>query len=138
MSINSDVLVPKLAAEFERRLCRFQVATPEQKPEALCRLSDAVRTLAYLQVPGTRPELESAVEGVAVRITIPFGMPLREAERQIIETTLQYTGGNVAATARILQIGRSRLYERIRGYKDAAKDTAPSAREEPSGMNPRH
>lgn len=120
----------RLRAEIEEKERGFQLAAPEERPLALCRLSDAIQALAYLQVGGVPPKQYTGKEAGGA-ITIPFCTPLREVERLVIEATLEYTDGNVAATARILRIGRSRLYERIRGYRRAAKDISLAEKGQP-------
>ncbi len=43
-------------------------------------------------------------------------MSLEAMERQLIGTTLRYTGGNIRESAHLLGIDRSTLYEKIRKY----------------------
>ena len=49
-------------------------------------------------------------------IPIPVGTPLPEAERRIILDTLNRTGGNKTAAARILGIGLRTLYRKLESY----------------------
>ncbi len=44
-------------------------------------------------------------------------VPLRDVERRYIERVLRHTGGNKSQAARILQIDRSTLYEKIRLFR---------------------
>jgi len=39
---------------------------------------------------------------------------LRDAERELIEATLQHTGGNISLAAKLLGIDRSTLYSKMR------------------------
>ena len=50
-------------------------------------------------------------------ITIPVGTTLRDAEKAIIEATLQQAGGNISVAAKILGIDRSTLYKKMNKYK---------------------
>lgn len=47
---------------------------------------------------------------------VPTNLTLQEIELQVIEATLQKTGGNVKETASILGIDRSTLYDRLKKY----------------------
>lgn len=62
-------------------------------------------------------------------ITIPMGTSLRDVERRIIESTLRYTSGNIARTARMLQIDRSTLYSKMRKHQIVGW----TGQEDPSG-----
>ena len=57
---------------------------------------------------------EGSVEGKIVLIHV--GMSLRQAEELLIGATLQQTGGNVREAAKILDIDRSTLHEKIKLY----------------------
>ena len=56
-------------------------------------------------------------------ITIPIGTSLRDAEKLIIETTLRFTSGNIAHTARMLKIDRGTLYGKMRKHGIAGSGT---------------
>lgn len=58
-------------------------------------------------------------------IRIPVGTSLPDAERRVILDTLERTGGNKTAAARILGIGLRTLYRKLDAYRDA--DEAPAA-----------
>lgn len=53
---------------------------------------------------------------VPLALTIQVGMTLKEIENLLIVATLNHTGHNVAASARILGIDRGTLYSKIRKY----------------------
>ncbi len=57
---------------------------------------------------------EQRAEGGVLKI--PVGVPLREAERMLIEATLQRFGGNRQKAAEALGIGLRTLYRRLREY----------------------
>ena len=52
-------------------------------------------------------------------IRIPVGTPLPEAEKVVILDTLERTGGNKTAAARILKIGLRTLYRKLEEYEAA-------------------
>jgi DNA-binding NtrC family response regulator len=88
--------------------------------------------------PGNVRELENAIERAMVtcrtrvlseddfaflarngnghRWSPPANMSLQEMEKQLIEATVQRTGGNIKEAASILGIDRSTLYEKIKRY----------------------
>jgi two-component system response regulator HydG len=51
-------------------------------------------------------------------ILIPLGMPLEEAELEIIKQTLESVGGNKEEAARVLGLSRSSLYRRLPKLRD--------------------
>ena len=50
-------------------------------------------------------------------ITIAVGTTLRNAEKTIIEATLQRAGGNISHAAKMLGVDRSTLYGKIVKHK---------------------
>jgi DNA-binding NtrC family response regulator len=88
--------------------------------------------------PGNVRELENAIERAMVtcrtrvlseddfafmarngnghRWSPPANMSLQQMEKQLIEATVQRTGGNIKESASILGIDRSTLYEKIKRY----------------------
>jgi transcriptional regulator of acetoin/glycerol metabolism len=50
-------------------------------------------------------------------ITIPVGTKLKDAEKFIIEATLQHADGNVSLAAKILGIDRSTMYSKMERHK---------------------
>ena len=50
-------------------------------------------------------------------VTIPVGTSLRDAEKAVIEATLEQAGGNISVAAKVLGIDRSTLYKKIAKYK---------------------
>lgn len=68
----------------------------------------------------TLEEPDSAAQGKTVLINgmlnFPIGMPLAEAQREIILATLQHFRGNKRQTAEILGISLKTLYNRLRAY----------------------
>jgi len=100
----------------------------------------ALKLLLDYDWPGNVRELENAVERAIVTCkkpvlteedfaflardsagrpswAVPTNLPLHDVERQVIEATLQRTGGNIKETAHVLGIDRSTLYERIKKYR---------------------
>ncbi len=56
-------------------------------------------------------------EGNTIQVTIPpWGLPLEEVEKQVIEKALGYTRGNVSRAARLLHVTRYTLRYRMQKY----------------------
>ncbi len=124
--------IPLLARHFVAKLSRELNRPVESLSER------AVRLLVGYDWPGNVRELENAIERAMVICrgkvleeegfeflhrrdhgpgwTIPERMTLRELEKRAILTTLERTGGNIKASASILGIDRSTLYEKIKRY----------------------
>jgi transcriptional regulator of acetoin/glycerol metabolism len=51
-------------------------------------------------------------------------MSLREVEGLVIDATLQQAGGNISASAKILGIDRTTLYNKIKAYRLAGLKNA--------------
>ncbi len=88
---------------------------------------------AVIIASGRRIELEdlpasigAATEGSSFQKTagsrISFVLPatLSEVERELIEATLELTGGDKSAAARALDIGRKTLYRRLEEYDEGS------------------
>ncbi len=78
---------------------RGQVVTPEQRGN-----SRSVK-------------LSAARNGDDLRLELALPATLEDLERQIIEATLAYTGGDKARAARTLGIGRKTLYRKLEQYE---------------------
>ena len=68
---------------------------------------------AYLR----RERAEAANQGRAVQLEINIPSKMDEIERQAIEATLDYTGGDKTRAARSLDIGRKTLYRKLQQYQ---------------------
>lgn len=129
--------VPLLGAHFLRRFSEenrreFEGFSPEALraleayswPGNVRELENAIERAVVL-ARGSRIELEDLPETVreAVRqegatpsdraIVIPFGTPMEEIERRVIEETLRRTGGDKALAARILGVSTRTIYRKI-------------------------
>jgi len=93
----------------------------ENLVEAAVVLSDGpLLTRAVLPVEvGGQQRVEDLPEAPA-GLSIPRGTPLPEAEKLIILDTLERTGGNKTAAARILGIGLRTLYRKLEEYGQGA------------------
>ena len=58
----------------------------------------------------------AAGEGRAFGIEIELPSTFDEIEKQVIEATLDYTGGDKSRAARLLNIGRKTLYRKLDEY----------------------
>jgi two-component system response regulator HydG len=68
-----------------------------------------------LDVPDVPPEIRPAA-GETPAGSVQPGIPLEEAERLLVERTLDMTGGNRQEAARKLGIGERTLYRKIKQY----------------------
>jgi DNA-binding NtrC family response regulator len=101
---------------------------------------DAMRQLIAYDWPGNVRELENAIERAVALGSGPFisvndlpsslhyarssrapvpeeMLPLEELERRAILSTLRQTGGDKQATARLLKIGKTTLYRKLKQYQ---------------------
>ena len=112
----------------------------------------ALRRLMAYDWPGNVRELENAIEcAVALSsdtiltvddvASVPNGasagrppgdelVSLAEVARRAVINTLRETGGDKPAAARLLGIGKTTLYRKLRDYAEASKPTDRDAREE--------
>jgi two-component system response regulator HydG len=82
------------AVERALLLCRSEHITPEDLP----------------------PHVQGAENGAQSMVSVPFGMPLKDVEREVILQTLADTEGNRTQTARILGISRKTLQNKLKEY----------------------
>jgi two-component system response regulator HydG len=138
--------IPLLVAHF---LDKF--SDPLQPVRAIS--DDALRRLMAYDWPGNVRELENAIECAlalssdsvltaddlpsvpyrASTVNAPSSnelVSLEELERRAIMNTLRETGGNKLAAARLLGIGKTTLYRKLKGYTTASSRQIES-REEP-------
>ncbi|MBZ5702826.1 MAG: sigma-54 dependent transcriptional regulator [Acidobacteriia bacterium] len=124
--------IPLLVASFLEKFC-----DPQQAPRTIS--NDAMQRLMAYDWPGNVRELENAIEravalgsGPIVHVAdlpsnliYPTGdrapereelLPLEELERRAILRTLRQTGGDKLATARLLGIGKTTLYRKLKQY----------------------
>ena len=80
-------------------------------------LPDAISGNAADSFAHARLERSSAAgEGRAIGIEIELPAAMDEIEKQVIEATLDYTGGDKSRAARLLNIGRKTLYRKLDEY----------------------
>lgn len=129
--------VPLLASHFLRRFAE------ENRREIEGFSPEALRALETYSWPGNVRELENAIERAVVlgrgarveledlpetvreavrahqappsdrAIVIPFGMPMEEIERKVIEETLRQTGGDKSLAAQILGVSTRTIYRKL-------------------------
>jgi two-component system response regulator HydG len=118
--------IPLLAGHFLKKFC---MATSRSVPQVS---TDALDLLLKHDWPGNVRELENAVEralvvgrGSEIRAcdfsfqfqgAAPSGRTLDEVERAHIERVLRETQHNLSRAARILDIDRTTLYNKLRRY----------------------
>src|SRR5256884_1612367 len=130
--------IPLLVTHF---LDKF--SDPKQPVRALS--DEALRRLMAYDWPGNVRELENAIECALVLssgsvltaddlASVPYGtsarnapdrnelVPLEELERRAIANTLLETGGNKLSAARLLGIGKTTLYRKLRRYTQLPAD----------------
>lgn len=71
--------------------------------------------------PQFLPERMTRAHSLEKAITIPAGCTIMDAERLMIEYTLEVTGGNKSKTAQILGVSRKYLYERLAEMRGTKK-----------------
>ena len=125
--------IPLLIAHFLKESC-------EENNKKIEGLDNKVRSILYnYDWPGNIRQLKNCIEscvvmaqsnvitlddlppginptGDADSIKIPFGIPLAEAEKILIEQNLAFNSGNKSKTADVLQIGRKTLHRKIEEY----------------------
>jgi two-component system response regulator HydG len=113
---------------------------------------DALRQLMTCDWPGNVRELENAIEcavalssasvlGVDDLASVPNGasagslpdltelVPIPEIERRAILRAVRETGGDKLAAARLLQIGKTTLYRKLKAYAGVSQPTDQNTRE---------
>lgn len=89
------------------------------------------------QVRSFLPQASAPSPGGLFRSSVPFRVLVEEAERTILQEALKHYGGQMAATARGLDLERSHLYKKFKalGLREPAKakedeedEGAPSVR----------
>ena len=119
--------IPLLISHFLNKFC---MATSRPVPQVSV---DAMELLMRHEWPGNVRELENAVEralvigrGAEIRAAdfsfqfqnepVPAGRTLDDVERAHIERILRETEGNLSRAARVLDIDRTTLYNKLRRY----------------------
>ncbi len=125
--------IPLLAEHFIERLSH------ELGKDVVNITEPALKMLMDHEWPGNVRQLENAIERAMVTCrgralteedfgfliqrveekrgwTFPANMTLQEVERQVIESTVSQTHGNIKQAAAVLGIDRSTLYERLKKY----------------------
>ncbi len=80
-------------------------------------LPEAIGKSAFESYALVRQErARAAADGRSVGIEIELPATMEEIEKQVIETTLDYTEGDKSRAARLLNIGRKTLYRKLEQY----------------------
>lgn len=81
-------------------------------------LPEAISQKAFeMHAQAKEERVKAAGEGTSIGIEIELPAALSEVEKQVIEATLDYTGGDKSRAARFLNIGRKTLYRKLENYK---------------------
>ncbi|GAB4320454.1 MAG: sigma-54 dependent transcriptional regulator [Candidatus Sumerlaeia bacterium] len=127
--------IPLLIEHFTRQFCRQHGKDVTLSPRAIAQLQQ-------YSWPGNVRQLRNVIEGLIVMATtrqigpddlppeirqtsgddsqfvkVRLGSTLKDAEKEIIQATLQRVKGNKAKAARLLGIGRKTLYQKMKEYK---------------------
>jgi DNA-binding NtrC family response regulator len=116
--------------ELKKESARIQVIITSQRssiPDAVAAIKAGA--LDYLEKPLTDAALENALsEAVTQHRNFKTSVvPLEELERQAIEEALAQAQGNKIEAARLLSIGKTTLYRKLREYRleNEIAQTAP-------------
>ncbi|MGI9034716.1 MAG: sigma 54-interacting transcriptional regulator [Pyrinomonadaceae bacterium] len=85
-------------------------------------LPEAISKKAFeFHAQARQERARAAAQGNSVGIRIELPSAIQEIEKQIIEATLDYTGGDKSRAARLLNIGRKTLYRKLEQYQSVEK-----------------
>ena len=80
-------------------------------------LPEAISRKAFeLHAQAKQERLRAASEGNSIGIEVELPTAMSEVEKQVIEATLDYTGGDKSRASRLLNIGRKTLYRKLEQY----------------------
>jgi transcriptional regulator with GAF, ATPase, and Fis domain len=82
-------------------------------------LPEAISRKAFeIHAQAKQERLRAATEGNSIGIEIELPTAMNEVEKQVIEATLDYTGGDKSRASRLLNIGRKTLYRKLEQYEN--------------------
>ncbi len=82
-------------------------------------LPEAISRKAFeIHAQAKQERLRAASEGNSIGIKIELPTAMNEVEKQVIEATLDYTGGDKSRASRLLNIGRKTLYRKLEQYQN--------------------
>jgi DNA-binding NtrC family response regulator len=90
------------------------------------------RQLGMAEIPDDLRPPAAAAQPSTSGIGSLAGLSLEQAERELIRSTLEITGGNREMAARMLGIGERTLYRKIKDYRLAGSDNPPREQEDES------
>jgi transcriptional regulator with GAF, ATPase, and Fis domain len=80
-------------------------------------LPEAISHKAFeIHAQAKQERLRAASEGNSIGIEIELPTAMNEVEKQVIQATLDYTGGDKSRASRLLNIGRKTLYRKLEQY----------------------
>ncbi|MEO6588868.1 MAG: sigma 54-interacting transcriptional regulator, partial [Pyrinomonadaceae bacterium] len=85
-------------------------------------LPEAIGRKAFeFQAQAKQERLQAASEDRSINLEIELPSAMDEIEKQVIEATLDYTGGDKSRASRLLNIGRKTLYRKLEEYSETGK-----------------
>ncbi|HXF42111.1 MAG TPA: sigma 54-interacting transcriptional regulator [Pyrinomonadaceae bacterium] len=107
---------PGNVRELENAIERAVIVAAGRKIEAGDLPESIVRGSMELRASERERRLSAAKDGSPIGLELELPISLDEAEKILIEATLDYTAGDKSQAARILNIGRKTLYRKIAEY----------------------
>jgi len=104
---------PGALAELAQREWQGNVRELQNAVQRAYILADDELIAAHASIAPPPP---AAAGAAATSITVPVGSSIADAERALIEATLEHVGGNKAAAAKVLGISLKTLYVRLSVY----------------------
>jgi DNA-binding NtrC family response regulator len=108
--------VPELHADFVNGLKKHQWPGNARELSNFMRRVVAMTHDRNIGAEHLALELSSPSSLKVLRGSVPAGTPIRELERQLLETTLQLTGGNRTRAAEMLGISLRTIRNKIREF----------------------
>lgn len=113
-----------LTRAIKRQSARIEVLIADQQPSIPAAV-EAIKAGAadYLEKPLTKPRLEMALSQ-ALEMSRNFRasvLPLEELEKQAIKKALAQVNGDKVEAARLLSIGKTTLYRKLKEYGEGSE-----------------
>jgi DNA-binding NtrC family response regulator len=125
LHVLSGYSFPGNVRELKNLIERLVILSPDETIDA-----DQVRSFL--------PQASVPAAGGLFRPGMPFRVLVEESERTILQEALKHFGGQMAATARGLELERSHLYKKFRalGLRDSKKEGEPTDTDDADDATP--